>query len=293
MQPNVDTMHHHHFCHAVCWKSILAGAVTAAVVSLILLALGSGIGLAALSPFGGDTETITSFTVKMAIWMIIMQWLSAGIGGYLAGRLRKKHDSVHNDEAFFRDTAHGFLTWAVATLITAALLTGAVGSLVSGGAKAATTVTAAAAAGAGKEAMARKDDMKGPGAMPFAYDIDTMFRTATPNNAAPVGESNMEAARIIGNDIKLESFPDADKQYLTQMVVARTGVTQEEASARVNDMVTKVTAAKQAAMETAEKARKASSAFSIFTAISMLLGAFIAGVAAAVGGNHRNYLYNT
>lgn len=277
---------HHHFCHAVCWKSIIAGAVTAAVVSLILLALGTGVGLAALNPFGGDTETIAGFTTKMAIWMIIMQWLSAGIGGYLAGRLRKKHDNVHDEEVFFRDTAHGFLTWAVATLITAVLLASAAGSVAMGGAKAATAITASAAAGAGKEAVAQAADQPEGGA--YAYDVDTLFRSVTSN--APAGEGGMEASRILVNGLKLESFPDADRQYLAQMVVARTGVTQEEAAMRVDNVVTKLTAAKQEAVEVAEKARKASSAFSIFTSVSMLLGAFIAAVAATIGSRQRYLL---
>lgn len=271
------------FCHAVCWKSILAGAVTASVVSLILLALGSGIGLAVASPFSADPVTIAGFTVTVGVWMIIMQWLSAGLGGYLAGRLRKKHLNVHADEAFFRDTAHGFLTWAVATLITAVLLTSAAASVISGGAKAATVVSASAAAGAGQE-MASHPDAAGD---EHGYYIDSLFRNPTAN--VPAAESNMEATRIVLMNLKADSFPEADKQYLAQLVSARTGVSLEEAAARVDETIAKMTEAKQEAMEAAEKARKASSAFSICLALSMLLGAFIASVAAAIGSGHRDF----
>ena len=73
------------------------------------------------------------------------------MGGYLAGRLRTKWASVHNDELYFRHTAHGFLAWAVASLVTAAMLASATGAVVSGGvqagaALAGTAVTGAAAA---------------------------------------------------------------------------------------------------------------------------------------------------
>lgn len=270
----------HGFCHAVCWKSIFAGGITAAVVSLILFTLGSGIGIASFEPFGGDTETVASFSVKMAVWMIVMQWVSAGLGGYLAGRLRKKHVHIHNDEAFFRDTAHGFLTWAVATILVVVLATGTLSTVISGGAKAATAVTVSAAAGAGKAAVNAVND-------PNAYYVDGLFRSATPSTSSL--ESNAEAGRIIVNGLKGEAFPEADKQYLAQMVAARTGLSQEEATARVNEVVAELTAKKMEAMDITEKTRKATATFAIFTALSMLIGAFIAAVAAAIGGGHREY----
>ncbi len=269
----------HRHCHAVCWRSIFAGAVTAAVTSLVLLALGSGIGLASFTPFG-DTETIASFTVKTAIWMIVMQWFSAAFGGYLAGRLRKKHVRVHADESFFRDTAHGFLSWAVATLLMATLLTSTAAALVGGGAKAATAITASAAAGAAAKPETAK-------AAPYsAYDFDVLFRSGSA--AAAPADSNAEAIRIVANGIKTDTFPDEDRQYLAQMVVARTGVTAEEANDRVNTLVTRVETAKAQAIATADDARKAAAAFSVFTVLSMLIGAFIASTAAAIGGRHRD-----
>jgi len=274
---------HHHFCNAICWKSILAGAITAAVTSLILLTLGSGLGLAMASPFSNDTETIASFTVKVGLWMVLMQWLSAGLGGYLAGRLRKEHIDVHHQESYFRDYAHGFLTWAVATLITVVLLTSAAASIISGGAQAGAVIGAGAAAGAGKEIAVRA----GERAEDSAYYIDSLFRSATPMATTPVSDSNGEAMRIFTENLKDEQFAEADKQYLVQMVVARTGVSYEEATKRVSQGIAKAQEIKQEAMEVAEKTRKASSAFSLFTAISLLAGAFIAAVAATYGASHR------
>src|SRR5512142_591817 len=102
---------------AVSWASIVGGAVAAAATSVILVALGSGIGFSAISAWPGSGMSATAFGVTGAIWLVVTQWLSSGLGGYLSGRLRTKSVGLHTDEVFFRDTAHGFLSWALSTLI--------------------------------------------------------------------------------------------------------------------------------------------------------------------------------
>lgn len=270
-----------YFCHSICWKSIFAGAMAAAVTSIILFSLGSGIGLVLTSPFSPDSGTVAGFTIKIGLWMIAMQWLSGGFGGYLAGRLRKKHVDVPADEAYFRDTAHGFLTWAVATLLMAVLLTSAASSIIGGGVHSAAIV----AAGPGKS-MASRPDMLG---QERGYQIDSLFRSTTPNANVASADANKEATRIIIRGVAAPSFPEEDKAYLAQLVSARTGISADEATARVNETISRVTAAKHEAIDAAEKARKASGTFSIFTALSMLVGAFIAAISAVVGARHRNF----
>src|SRR5690349_18596371 len=94
---------------AVSWPAIVAGAFAIAAVGLILLALGSGLGLSSVSPWPSSGPSATTFGVYAAVWLIIVQWVSAAVGGYLTGRLRTKWVGVHTDEVYFRDTAHGFL----------------------------------------------------------------------------------------------------------------------------------------------------------------------------------------
>src|SRR4051795_6098462 len=115
----------------VSWAAIIGGAVTAVAITLLLVALGSGIGLASVSPWSSANPSSTTFTLLAAVWLIIVQWLSSGLGGYLAGRLRTKWTSLHTDEVFFRDTAHGFLAWALASILVAAFATSSVSSAVS------------------------------------------------------------------------------------------------------------------------------------------------------------------
>jgi MFS family permease len=118
----------------VSWSAVFAGAAAAAALSFILLILGFGLGLSAVSPWRYSDAPIGRSTI---LWLTFMPLASAAVGGYLAGRLRVKWASVHDDEVYFRDTAHGLLAWAVATLLTAAVMAGAVSAVFSGATKAA------------------------------------------------------------------------------------------------------------------------------------------------------------
>ena len=118
---------------AVSWPAVFAGGVSAAAIAAILVIFGTGLGLASVSPWAGSGVSATTFTVLAAIWLIIVQWVSAAIGGYMAGRLRTKWVGVHTDEVFFRDTAHGFLAWALGTLIVVGVLTSTTTAAINGG----------------------------------------------------------------------------------------------------------------------------------------------------------------
>lgn len=138
---------------AVSWASVLAGAAAAAALSLILLVLGTGLGLAAMSPWAGEGAQAQTIGVTGIVWLALTQLAASGLGGYLAGRLRTRWRDTHVDEVHFRDTAHGLLSWAVATLFTAALLGATISGILGAGVKAASnvaggTVAAAGAAGA-------------------------------------------------------------------------------------------------------------------------------------------------
>src|SRR5690349_12593494 len=129
---------------AVSWGAVIAGAVGAAALSLVLFVLGSGLGLAVVSPWSHEDRSGATVTVATIVWLTFMQLAASVLGGYLAGRLRSRWLTVHSNEVFFRDTAHGFLAWAVSTLLMATLLSSAIGATVSAGLKAGTAVTGAA-----------------------------------------------------------------------------------------------------------------------------------------------------
>jgi hypothetical protein len=264
---------------AISWGSIIGGAFAIAASSLILLALGSGFGLTSVSPWPNSGVSVTTFTAMTAIWFVIVQWLSSGLGGYLTGRLRTKWVGVHTHEVFFRDTAHGLLAWAVAAVVGAAVLASAVSSLLSSGTHVAETVVSGTAAGAGQAAIQQN---------PFAYYVDSLFRSDHPDANASSNDVRTETTRIFAEGVRNGDVTDADKTYLAQLVSARTGLSQADAEKRVSDVTGKIKAADAKARQVADAARKAGAYLSIYTGVTMLIGAFIAAVAAALGGRHRD-----
>lgn len=237
---------------AVNWAPVFAGAVVAIATTLILVAVGTGLGFAAASPWPGTGPTITSFAIGVGIWLIVTQWLSAALGGYTTGRLRTRWTGIHTHEVLFRDTAHGLLAWAVATAVVAAV------------ALAATTSAASTATSAASVAVDNA--------------TDTLLRSAHPNGDPSAAAARAEITRMLTRSSNLQAD---DKNYLTQEVAAQTGVSPGEAQQRVD-------AAMNSIREAADKARKASSALGFFTALSMLIGAFIACCAAGYAGHLRD-----
>ena len=144
--PYVDTQQR----SGVSWAAIFAGAAAAAALSLILVVLGAGLGFAATSPWADEGASAQTLGVSAIIWLLLTQILASGLGGYIAGRLRVKWANLHGDEVYFRDTAHGFLAWAVATLVAALLIVGTVGGLAGAGVQAGATAVGAAASMAPK-----------------------------------------------------------------------------------------------------------------------------------------------
>ena len=268
---------------AVAWPAVIAGAIGMASVSLILLALGSGLGLSSVSPWPNSGVSATKFGVMTAIWLIIVQWASAAAGGYLTGRLRTRWVQIHDHEVYFRDTANGFLAWALASVLTAALLTSAISSLVGGGARAVGSV-AGGAAQAGQVA----GQAGGAATDPTAYLVDTLFRSDKPDANASSQDVRAETTRILVSGVRSGDVPAADKTYLAQLISAKTGISQQDAEKRVNDVIAKAKDAEVKAREAADAARKAAAHLSLFTAFSMLIGAFIAAAAGAFGGHRRD-----
>jgi hypothetical protein len=256
----------------IAWPPILGGAFAIAATSLILLVIGSGFGLSSVSPWPNSGVSVTTFTLIMAVWLIIAQWVASGVGGYLTGRLRTKWVGIHTHEVFFRDTAHGFLAWAVAAVIGVAVIALVASSVTSGIDHRAPTVGSGAAEGTNQAMLSANRS---------AYYVDSLYRSDHSNANGNDQEVRAETSRILATGIGNGDIPAADKAYLVQLVAARAGLSQADAEKRVSDVLAKEKA-------DADAARKAGAYLSIFTAVSMLVGAFIAAAAAALGGRHRD-----
>jgi hypothetical protein len=272
---------------AASWPAIFAGAVVAASVSLVLFALGSGLGFAAISPWPGRGVTATTFAVTTAIWLIVMQWVSSVLGGYITGRLRTKWTGTHTHEVFFRDTAHGFVTWAVATVLVAGIAATSAFSAIEGGARA----VAGAASGAAQAAQgALMENSSLPNWGLDTYGVDKLFRSTSGGaaNSQASNDPRAEAAHIVANAWSSGGVPDVDRTYLAELVAARTGVSQADAQRRVDEFIAAAQKAEVKARAETNKARKAAAEAAIYMALSMLVGAFISSAAAALGGRLRD-----
>ena len=296
---------------AVSWGAIFAGAAGAAALALILLILGTGLGLSSVSPFTGEGASATTFGWSSVLWLTFVQLAASGIGGFLAGRLRTRWVAVHIDEVYFRDTAHGFLAWAVATLVTAATLTSVIGAIVGSGMNA----VGAVAGGAGTAAVAAAVPAASTAANESAtsgvdsgYFVDRLFRSqamapagaasgssagiASASNTSDTRSQTAEAGRIMLASLKNGSLAQDDASYLGLQIAQRTGLSQADADKRVNDtfaqLKAKVDQAKAQAREAADKARKASAYAALWLFIALLAGAFVASLCATFGGRRRD-----
>lgn len=266
---------------ALAWGPIIGGAVAASATTLILLLLGSGVGLTMVSPWSGDGASFTAVSITAAIWFVVVQWLASALGGYLTGRLRTKWAGIHTDEVFFRDTAHGFLSWALATVVIAGLAGSAFTSLVGAGVQATGAAVTAATTGASRDV---EPDLS------TRYYTDLLLRpqviraNAGGDNAA----ATAEISRILMTGAVAGELSDQDRTYISAIVASRAGLTPDEAKSRVDAVLQQVGEAKLAAQKTADEARKMASTTALLGSLSLLVGAFIASAAAAIGGRQRD-----
>ena len=267
---------------AVSWGAIIAGAFAAAAFSLALAALGAGIGLASVSPWGGSPSP-TTFGVMTGAWLIAIELFALGLGGYLAGRLRTRWSGAHSDEAFFRDTAHGLLVWALASVIGIALFT----SVLSSGA----TKVAQAGAAVGQAVGATTGSAAATGASALSgYFTDILFRTdhAGTTDAASVAE----AGRILAANATADELPATDKTYLGQLIATRTGLSQADAEKRASDVFAQIKSARDKATaeakSVADAARKTGVYVALWGFVALLVGAVSACYMATVGGRVRD-----
>ena len=256
----------------VSWAAVIGGGFVTAALSLILLALGTGLGLSSVSPWSNVGVSASTIGTAAILWLIFMQIISSSMGGYLAGRLRTKWANIHTDEVYFRDTAHGFLAWAVALVITAAFLAAAAASMVGATASSAAGGTGRAT---GVQAEGREFD-------PNEYFIDTLFRSESAKSDSNTTSVRGEAGRIFANALRQGDI-SADRSYLAQLVAARTGLSQADAEKRVSDVFAR-------AQQTADTARKTVAHSLLWAFLALLIGAFCASFAATIGGRQRDHV---
>jgi len=226
--------------------------------------LGAGLGLASVFPMWRQWTAPDHFGYMAAAWFIITEWLSSALGGYLTGRLRTRWLGVHTHEVFFRDTAHGLLTWSVATVFYTVLVL---------------SVASAAIDVFGHGSGTAGEGQNGSLAT-NAYYIDSLYRTDRSVAVIDSGTKE-ETTRIIWKGIGEGYLSNADETYLAHLVSAHTGLSEADAKKKIDGTVVQF-------RQSVNSASKTAATISIFTSVAMLIGAFIACIAAAMGGMQRD-----
>ena len=265
IQPGIDTGEPS--VAGISWPAVAAGAVVSCALTVVLIAFGLGLGLSVVSPWAGAGVSATTFKIGTGLYLIVIAMLSSSIGGYIAGRLRTRWIGVHSDEVYFRDTAHGFVAWAFASVLGAVLLASPINSMVGGGSSAA--VQSATSAGRSNG--------------PMAGYVDALLRSDAPaSQQGNANESRGELDRLFVSSFRNGSeLKPADREYVSKVVARQTGLSQADADKRVNEVVTQ-------AKSDLDATRKATAQLAFWLTASLLVGAFCSSLAATEGGGLRD-----
>ncbi|HYX37191.1 MAG TPA: hypothetical protein VE954_29155 [Oligoflexus sp.] len=299
----------------VSWASVLAGVVVVLVVQLALSLLGIGIGASTVDPLT-EKNPVAGMGVGSGIWLAISTLIALFAGGWVAGRLSGMERKVDG-------SLHGILTWGLATLLTFYFMTSAVGGLVSGAASMVSRAANLVGQGVSSSGSQIADVVEGqlaargidmsdiqreakeilrqtgkaelqPEQMARdSREVANQAQTGTENTLRNPDNSSEELSALVNRVFTQgkQTLDAADKEALTNVIVARTDMTKEEASttvdrwhqtflsAQANFEKAKV-AAEQQARETGDAAAKGLSKASLWGFVALVLGA----IAAAIGG---------
>jgi hypothetical protein len=291
--------------NGVSWSAVIAGAFTAIAVSIIVIALGTGIGMEVVSPYSSSPSAGT-MTIIGALWLVFAQAVGFAVGGYVAGRLRRPPATMHAGEVKFRDGANGLVVWAIGVVVGSLILAAAVNKAGSAAGAAAAGTTAFGVVGAAAQAPSMdyftdmllrptpqgmtNQAMANNGAAAGAGNATATDRSPTGGSAAN-GNSNIDSQergqvyRIMLTSLGPNGLSNDDRTYLAQIVAARTGISQEDAQNRVNSVLDQ---AKEDATQATDAARKAAAYVSFWTFMSLLFGAVCATLGGVLGGDLRD-----
>lgn len=263
----------------VDWPAIFAGTVVATAISFLLVTFGSAVGLSLTSAYEGEGMSLTWFAIAAGLWLLWVQVSSFFAGGYLAGRLRRRHGDATEYESDLRDGSHGLVVWGLGLLLGAAIAFVAAG----GAAFTATTATSAVATAAAPAIADAADALD-----PTDLLVDRSLRGAP--GSEPVDEgTRAEIGRILLSAATSDTGLDAaDRDYLVATVAARAGIPPEEAATRVDQIVAQAQQLEADARAAADRARKIGVVAAFLAAVSLLVSGVAAYWGGTVGGNHRD-----
>ena len=252
------------------WSATIAGAVAATAIGFILLALGTGVGLAVPSPYV-SAPTIGTMTVAGAVWLVLTQSIAFAAGGFVSARLRTRGVNSSSAETRFSDGANGFMAWAIGAL-SVALVVAAISAL---------SITSAVRAGTSAVAQLSQQTSSDQ----FGYFVDSLLRTPQGRQTGTTDQDRAQVTRILATAIRDGRLSEQDKTYLAGLVAARSGVSQDEAQTQVQNVANQ---ARESLTRATETARRTAEYVAFWTFMSLLFGAVAATLGGLLGGELRD-----
>ncbi len=269
------------------WPAIIAGAAVATATMLVLTQFGAAAGLGLTSAYENEGLSAPTLGVLGILWFAFMHLYSAGLGGYIAGRLRPHAGDMAVDETGFRDGMNGLVVWGLGTILSAMMLYFAVSGIVRTAASAGGQALTSVATGAATAGLPNIN-------ADYATDLFLRSATGTQSQANPRSDADVraEVGRILMASAASGEVSQPDRDYLAAVVSQRTGLAAPEAKARVDESINRANQlredAKRKAKEVADATRSAVSKAGFWMAILALLSSAAAWYAARFGGRHRD-----
>jgi len=260
----------------VDWGAILAGALIAAALMAVFVNFGIALGLGIAPPPSGTARwgmPAWGYAVSIALWLILSQIAAMASGGYVAGRMRRPAAEIADSETHVRDGMNGLTVWGVASCLIVALTVWTVAGGLSAASSAVGTATQSAAASPASAYVA--DLLLRPGGAAGAS------ATAPAATAPPAGAADADAVRRIVDRATDFTIDDADKTFIAQVIARRSGLTDQEARQRIDEVLGRFA-------QQAEEARRYGIIAAFVTAVTALIAAAAAWSAAVLGGAHRD-----
>jgi hypothetical protein len=246
----------------VQWPAIIAGAIAAAGIAFALHAFAAGIGLSVYSGAPTWRDSSAAYWFLTGVYLLFAALAAFAVGGYVAGRLRVPL-GISDLETEFRDGLHGVIAWALAVVLTAVMALG---------------VAAVAAPAVAPSGGAQSAAQSVAGENIIASELDELFRSD--RAADDLTYRRAEAARILLKASGHNGVPNPDRRYLTVITANATGLDLDQASERVNRLIT-------ASGRAISRARTAAVLQAFFVGVALFVGAAVAWFCATEGGRDR------
>ena len=243
------------------WSPVIAGALTAAALTAILIGFGAAVGLGVSSSSPSWRDASAALALLSGLYLVLQALVSFSVGGYIAGRAQRVIGATPADMIESRDGLHGLTAWALAVILGAAIIT---------------------LVGMSTTRPVAQNRPSATAAEPLlSAELDHLYRSVRRPASIDIGYERAEAGRILLTTSSHSGISAEDRSYLIQQVAATTGLAAAEAEKRVDTVIGDARTAIQ-------RSRRSAVILAFSVAAALLFGAVAAWAAACAGGRHRD-----